>query len=78
MRIVALKQCDAWTPVSPGETRLAGKLAIWPGVAYDLPEGTEFAPFPEITKERANRPAPKPFGIDKAIKDGLVKREKAQ
>lgn len=76
MRIVVQKQCDAWVPVSKGETPLAGKRAIWPGMTYDLPEGTEFAPFPPMTKERGVVAPPKRYDLDKAVKEGLVKRAK--
>lgn len=77
MRIVAVKQCDAWEPVSKREIALAGKRALYPGGVYDLADGTQFSSVPEMHKDRKHRPGGTPVDLDKAVKEGLVKRDKA-
>lgn len=76
MRIVAVKQCDAWEPVSKGESPLAGKRALHPGSIYTLAEGTEFSSVPEMNALRQHRVPGNRVDLDKAVKEGLVKREK--
>lgn len=78
MRVICRKQCDAWVPVSRGETPVAGKLAIWPGVAYEFPDGTEFAAHPPMQKDRRDRIPEKKVSADQAVKLGLVRVPKSE
>lgn len=77
MRIMAIRQCDAWEPVSRGEHPLAGKRALFPGNKYEVAEGTRFCPIPAMTRDRAHKVALAPVDVERAIKDGLVKRERS-
>lgn len=74
MRVTAVRQCDAWEPVSRGENPLAGKRALFPGRVYQLAEGTQFSSVPEMTPSRAARLPGRPVTLDQAIREGLVKR----
>lgn len=74
MKVTALKQCDAWEPVSRGEHPLAGKRALFPGHTYRLADAAVFSAVPEMTPGRAARQPGKQVGIEQAAKDGLVKR----
>lgn len=70
MRIVALKQCDAWVPVTKGEAPVAGKRALFPEQGYTLPEGTQFQVPPAFGGHRKPGDLLSP---EKAAKEGLIR-----
>lgn len=74
MRIVAIKQCDAWEPVSRTEMSIAGKRALFAGISYELADGTLFSAVREMTKDRRHRVGGEPVSLERATKEGLVKR----